>query len=136
MTKAAKTRAARRAIQPTPIRKAPRIQSLARADAILGIVASTPHAAVRLSEISSHLALSKTTVFSLAESLVSLGYLSRDATVKGYRLGLRNLELGRTVARQMDIVELCRPSLIRLCRDTGETANLGIIDGTNKVKTT
>ena len=101
----------------------PRIQSLARADAILAVVMA--HAGpIGLSTLSETLELNKTTVFNLAESLVVLGYLERTAQPKGYRLGLRCLELGRHVAKSLPLLEMSQPSLRELCQKTGETVNL------------
>ena len=57
---------------------------------------------------------------------MTLGYLARDGAGRGYALGLRNLELGRIVGRSFDVVELCRPALIRLCRQSKETVNLAV----------
>jgi len=104
----------------------PRIQSLARANDILDVVLKARTGTARLAEISAALNLNKTTVFNLAESLVTLGFLTRATDQRGYRLGLRNLELGRAVARRNSIIELCRPALMRLCRETMETVNLAV----------
>lgn len=103
----------------------PRIQSLARADAILTEVMSRD-APVTLGALSEALALNKTTVFNLAESLVVLGFLDRTTLPKGYRLGLRCLELGRHVAKKLPILEISNPFLRELCRVTRETVNLAV----------
>ena len=66
----------------------PRIQSLARADAILSAVMNNSEA-TPLSKLTEMLGLNKTTVFNLAESLVVLGFLMRTRNPKGYKLGLR-----------------------------------------------
>jgi IclR family acetate operon transcriptional repressor len=104
----------------------PRIQSLARANDILEVVMRSQGGTARLSEIATAVGLNKTTVFNLAESLAALGFLARAPQTRGYRLGLRNLELGRVVAQRTEITELCRPALVRLCRDTKETVNLAV----------
>jgi IclR family acetate operon transcriptional repressor len=101
----------------------PRIQSLARADAILTAVMSRPEP-IGLGALSEAVGLNKTTVFNLAESLVVLGFLERTSQPKGYRLGLRCLELGRHVAKTLPLLEVSRPSLRELCQKTGETVNL------------
>ena len=88
----------------------PRIQSLARADAILSAVMAHEGPA-SLSTLSEALQLNKTTVFNLAESLVMLGFLQRATRGKGYQLGLRCLELGRQIAKKLPILEISRPSL-------------------------
>jgi DNA-binding IclR family transcriptional regulator len=105
--------------------KVPRIQSLARADAILSAVMSQS-GPISLSALSENLALNKTTVFNLAESLVVLGFLERTAQPKGYRLGLRCLELGRHLAKNLPILELSRSPMRELCQVTRETVNLAV----------
>lgn len=101
-----------------------RIQSLARAGRILDLLVAKGTMALR--DISAASGLNKTTVYYLAESLVGLGFVERVGDGEGYRLGLRNLELGRAVQRRMDIVAASRPSLIRLCTLSRETVNLAV----------
>src|SRR5262245_30202226 len=102
------------------------IQALVRADAILEAILCSPDGRAKLSEIARTTGLNKTTAFNLAESLVSLRYLDRDETAKNYGLGLRNLQLGRAVQRHSNLPEASLASMMRLCRDTGETVNLAI----------
>lgn len=106
-----------------PDAQEPRIQSLARADAILTAVMSSA-GPIGLGTLSEVVGLNKTTIFNLAESLVVLGLLERTSQPKGYRLGLRCLELGRHVAKTLPLLEVSRPSLRELCQRTGETVNL------------
>ena len=108
-----------------PASEAPRIQSLARADAILSAVMANS-GPTSLAQLTDALGLNKTTVFNLAESLVVLGFLTRSRSPKGYILGLRCLELGRHVTRNLPILEISRPALRDLCRTTGETVNLAV----------
>lgn len=103
----------------------PRIQSLARADAILTAVMQHDET-ITLAALSEAVGLNKTTVFNLAESLTVLGFLERVKQPKGYRLGLRCLELGRHVSKNLPILEISRPSLRELCQATRETVNLAV----------
>jgi IclR family acetate operon transcriptional repressor len=103
----------------------PRIQSLGRADAILSAVMGHD-GAITLAALSEAVGLHKTTTFNLAESLVVLGFLARALQPKGYRLGLRCLELGRHVAKTLPILEISQPYLRELCRTTRETVNLAM----------
>lgn len=103
----------------------PRIQSLGRADAILSAVMQH-EGAIPLGTLSEAVDLNKTTVFNLAESLVQLGFLERTIQPKGYRLGLRCLELGRHVAKTLPILEISQPFLRQLCVATRETVNLAL----------
>ncbi len=108
--------------------KLPRIQALARASAIIDVIAAGGEEGVGLSEISRATTLNKTTAFNLIASLVTLGFLEQDEHSRRYRLGLRNLELGRIVQQRLHISHLARPILAGLCRTTNETVNLGLPD--------
>ena len=101
-----------------------RIQSLARADALLGFLAGAPRGGRRLRDIAAASGLAPSTAATLLESLEALGQVERAASTGYYRLGRRMLELGRAFERQVDLLELARPSIIRLCQVTGETVNL------------
>ena len=108
--------------------KPPRIQALARASAIMDVVAAADDAGVGLSEVSKATGLNKTTAFNLLGSLVTLRFVDQDRHSRRYRLGLRNLELGRLVQQRLHISHLARPILVDLCRKTNETVNLGLPD--------
>ena len=105
-------------------RRAVRIQSLARADAILGFLAGAPRAGRRLRDIAAVSGLAPSTAATLLKSLEALGQVERVAATGYYRLGRRMLDLGRAFARQADLLELGRPGIVRLCQATGETVNL------------
>jgi len=79
-----------------------------------------------LRDVSAATGLNKTTAYYLVETLVDLGFAERVGDGEGYRLGLRNLELGRAVQRRLDIIAVARPSLIRLCTLSRETVNLAL----------
>jgi len=102
----------------------PRIQSLGRASAILDALLAAPRGSLQLNELARACGLVKTTTFTLLGSLVKIGLVDRDGTA--YRLGLRHLAYGRAVERQLDIVAIARPALIRLCTLTRETVNLAL----------
>ena len=108
--------------------KPPRIQTLARASAIIDVIAAGGDEGVGLSEISRATALNKTTAFNLISSLVTTRFIEQDKSSKRYRLGLRNLELGRIVQHRLHISHLARPILADLCKKTNETVNLGLPD--------
>jgi len=108
--------------------KIPRIQALARASAIIDVIAVAGEEGIGLSDISRATALNKTTAFNLIASLVTLRFLEQDEHSRRYRLGLRNLELGRIVQQRLHISHLARPILAKLCRTTNETVNLGLPD--------
>ena len=82
-------------------KKVPRIQALARADAILDVIAGADEEGVSLSQVSRITGLNKTTAFNLLASLVTLGFVEQDRISRAYRLGFRNLELGRLVQQRL-----------------------------------
>jgi len=108
--------------------KPPRIQALARASAIIDVIAASGEDGEGLGEICRVTALNKTTAFNLVSSLVSIKLIEQDKVTKRYRLGLRNLELGRLVQQRLEISHLARPILAVLCNKTNETINLGLPD--------
>ena len=108
--------------------KAPRIQALARASAIIDVIAVSGEEGVGLSDISRATSLNKTTAFNLIATLVTLRFVEQDDHSRRYRLGLRNLELGRIVQDRLHISHLARPILSGLCKTTNETVNLGLPD--------
>lgn len=112
----------------TASKKTPRIQSLARASAIIDVIAGAGEEGVGLSEISRVTELNKTTAFNLLASLVTLRFVEQGEHSRRYLLGLRNLELGRIVQQRMHIPSLARPILTDLCRKANETVNLGLPD--------
>jgi DNA-binding IclR family transcriptional regulator len=101
-----------------------RIQSLARADAILDVLAAGTGAGCRLRDIAAETGLAASTAATLLESLVGLKQVEKIAGSGRYRLGRRLLQLGRRVEAQVDLLALGRPGIIRLCQATGETVNL------------
>lgn len=101
-----------------------RIQSLSRANEILTVIATNDGAS--LTDIARITQLNKSTAYYLVETLVYLGFVERQGERGGYRLGLRNLELGRIVQRRFDIPRIARPTLIQLCAETKETVNLAV----------
>jgi DNA-binding IclR family transcriptional regulator len=110
-----------------------RIQSLARADAILDVLATGPRTGRRLRDIAAATRLAPSTAATLLESLVALGYAEKIASSGHYRLGRRLLKLGRIVEKQVDLLELGRPGIIRLCQATGETVNLLVPSATTMI---
>src|SRR3954447_12483612 len=90
-----------------------RIQSLERADAILAAIAHSPDGCARLIDIAAGTGLHKNTVFSLLQTLVALGYCERSKE-RAYRIGRRTFELARVAERNIDLVTLVRPVMLRL----------------------
>ncbi len=84
-----------------------------------------------LSRLVARTGLPKATVHRLAEELVDLGLLERQAV--GYRPGLGLFELGELIAAKVDMREVALPFLQDLYEATHQTVHLGIRDGLDVV---
>jgi DNA-binding IclR family transcriptional regulator len=72
--------------------------------------------------------LSKGTVHRLLSALEDHRLIEQDPMSKRYRLGLRLFELGSRAVARVDVAERAMPYLNELVRETGDTANLGVLD--------
>lgn len=114
----------------TPTAEA-RIQSVARAKALLDAMAGGDWVSLR--DLAARTGLAKTTAFNLVSALVDVGLTERDAKAGAYRLSLQHLVYGKAVERRLDIAAIARPHLIRLCATTRETVNLALPGPTDAV---
>lgn len=103
-----------------------RIQSLERMDSILRVVANANESGIRLTEIATLCALHKNTVFSLLKTMVVLGYCEYDENTQKYRVGRRTFELAGKAERNLDIVTLMRPLMLRLVWKFRESLSLAV----------
>ncbi len=75
----------------------------------------------------------KTNVFRLLETLVARGYVRQRPGQTGYELTLRLWELGSVSMAQRGLPDTARPLLEQLAAETGESAQLAILDGRESV---
>jgi DNA-binding IclR family transcriptional regulator len=69
------------------------------------------------------------TAHRLLTTMIRQGYCRQNPETGRYALGSKLFHLGEVCLGQLDLRELARPFLERLCRETGETANLVVLDG-------
>lgn len=69
----------------------------------------------------------------IGHTLVQLGYLIRNPSTKGYRLGPKVLSLGMATLSSMPLPEICEPFLAALRDETEETVKLAVLQGTDVV---
>lgn len=110
-----------------PVTPAPTggVQSLERAFDLLERMADAG-GEVGLSELSGSSGLPLPTIHRLMRTLVACGYV-RQQPNRRYALGPRLIRLGESSARLMGT--WARPHLARLVEETGETANMALMDG-------
>jgi DNA-binding IclR family transcriptional regulator len=83
---------------------------------------------LQLKDISSKTGINKSTVHRFLSHLEGEGYLFRDGSGT-YMLGPKLARLGNGASQQALLRNICRPTLEALWKATGETINLGILDG-------
>lgn len=101
------------------------VQSLERAFDLLERMADAG-GEVGLSELSSSSGLPLPTIHRLMRTLVACGYV-RQQPNRRYSLGPRLIRLGESASRLLGT--WARPYLARLVEETGETANMALLEG-------
>jgi IclR family transcriptional regulator, acetate operon repressor len=101
------------------------VQSLERAFDLLERMADAG-GEVGLSELSASSGLPLPTIHRLMRTLVACGCV-RQQTNRRYALGPRLIRLGESASRMLGT--WARPYLARLVEETGETANMALLDG-------
>ncbi len=107
-------------------RDRPRIQTLARADAILAVVAGAEAKPVKLAEIADTTQLHKNTVFTILQSLEQLRFVSRDPATKGYRIGARFFELAKVAEGRLAVADVARPVMYKLLALANESVSVAV----------
>jgi DNA-binding IclR family transcriptional regulator len=108
------------------------IQSVDRALTLLETLAAE-NGETSLQTLSRKAGLNTSTAHRLLRALQSHDLVQQNATTRHYRLGLKLLELAWAVRSQLDLRQRARPSLEHLARQSGETANLAIREGSAAV---
>jgi len=81
---------------------------------------------MKISELSTSLGISKSTVHGVTASLEELGAIIRDPQTKQYTLGVTLFELGRAAYARIDVKDLARPFMEELMSKTQESVFLGV----------
>ena len=102
---------------------------LDKAVALLRLIEQRP---MSLAELVAEGGYSRATTHRLATALVDHGMLRRD-DVGQYRLGLAHLSFGRAAAAELPLADLARPILVGLRDETGESAQIYVRDGEQRV---
>jgi DNA-binding IclR family transcriptional regulator len=95
--------------------------------AILELLDRAPQG-LYLRDLAEKTGLNKSTVHRFASHLASEAYLFRDES-GNYTLGPKLARLGGGLSFQATLCNICRPTIERLWKSTGETINLAVLDG-------
>lgn len=103
------------------------IKALDRALDILDLIAIS--SGLTLTEIAHELELAPSTVHRVLVTLAARGVAESDPVTQAWHVGPTAFRHGSAFMRRSGLVERARPLLRRLMEVTGETANLGILNG-------
>jgi DNA-binding IclR family transcriptional regulator len=84
---------------------------------------------VALGEISHALVVNKSTTRRFLVTLMKLGYVAQDKASRQYRITNKLANLVRNAPRDPSLPTIAKPYLDFLANETGETINLGVLNG-------
>ncbi len=112
--------------------KAPAVQSISRAVAVLRALESTDADGRALTEIARLTGFGKATTHRLLQALSEVGFVYQDLATRQYRLGAALGLLGRR-AYEQDIASISKQSLLRLAAASEDTIYLSVPEGGSSV---
>ncbi|MEE2859638.1 MAG: IclR family transcriptional regulator [Pseudomonadota bacterium] len=103
------------------------VQALDRALDLLDLLAAQP--GLTLSEVAERTGQPASSVHRVLHTLATRGMVESDTTTQAWNIGPTAFRLGSAFMRRSGIIERARPIMRQLMEHTGETANLGILQG-------
>ena len=104
------------------------VKSVVKTLNVLEYLGSSPNGTT-LTEISTKLRIGKSTIHRLLGTLRDHDFVWLDPLSSRYILGARILQLSEQLSHQSILIRYGEPILSRLAAETGETCNLGVLDG-------
>jgi len=108
------------------------VGSVAKAFRVLDVFDPT-RPSLSLTQLAAATDLDKSATQRFAHSLVKLGFLRKDPETKRFELAPRNLDLGYRYLSTNRTLDRAMPYLLQLSKETEETVNLTMLDGTDIV---
>lgn len=100
--------------------------TLKRAFSIIELLATSPN--LGLTEISTKLEYSKSTVHNIVTTLTTQGVLEKNFDTSRYHLGIKLIELGYIAQGEVAVRKIAYPYLRRLNEELDETIHLTVLD--------
>ncbi len=88
------------------------------------------HQTLNLSQVASETGMDVSAAQRFTHTLTRLGYLHKDAQTKRFELTAKTLDLGYHFVRSSRLLDRAMPYLMHLSKETEETVNLTVRDGT------
>lgn len=82
-----------------------------------------------VTELARKLGMGKSSVYRLLATLARRGYVEKNPQSERYQLTYRLFAVGSPAAERYGLRETAHPVMQRLAAETGETVNLGVLDG-------
>lgn len=101
--------------------------AVGRAMGIIELLVKWPDG-LPLGEIAKRLDVPPSATHRLLNELVGLGYLRHNAALGSYAPSMKLISLSLEYLSQVDVVEMAKPAIDRLARESGALARLGIVD--------
>ena len=111
---------------------ATQVQSLTRGLSILDCLARA-EGGLTLTDVAQRVQLAPSTAHRLLSTLEKMGYVYQAGDLGRWYVGLQAFTVGTSFLANRDFVAQSHPYMRRLMEQSGETANLGILDGTDAV---
>jgi len=108
------------------------VQSLTRGLSLLEALARA-EGGLTLTDVSQRVQLAPSTAHRLLATLEKMGYVYQSGELGRWYVGLQAFTVGTSFLANRDFVAQSHPYMRRLMEQSGETANLGILDGTEAV---
>ena len=108
------------------------VQSLTRGLSLLEALARAERG-LTLTDLAQRVQLAPSTAHRLLATLEKMGYVYQGGELGRWYIGLQAFTVGTSFLANRDFVAQSHPYMRRLMEQSGETANLGIIDGTEAV---
>ena len=105
------------------------IESVDKALQILNLLATA--GSLRVNEVARELEMTPSTASRLLATLARRSYVQRDRESREYKIGYGAAQLGFAFLRRLELRDVARPYLKRLAMETGETALLSVVNGSN-----
>ena len=86
---------------------------------------------IRVTDLAERLGVARSTAHRLMASLIAHGFAVPDDVAQGYTAGEALHRLGVLAVERLRVRELAHPSLVALARQTGETCELAVLDGSD-----
>ena len=108
------------------------VQSLTRGLSLLEALARA-EGGLTLTDLAQRVTLAPSTAHRLLATLEKMGYVYQGGELGRWYIGLQAFTVGSSFLANRDFVAQSHPYMRRLMEQSGETANLGILDGTEAV---